>query len=255
MKLSLEQAQADLDAALRNSFDTAAAMQILMRLVKEANIAMVDASTADLKTFEEVARWVTKIVGIFGLDPGAEPPYNALGWRSTTANAIVDPKEAVKPYAAVFAQVKTEVEALSISESTLQTLLAQQAPDSEFAELEKSGEKDIEALALPYARSVSRLRDELRRYISAGSPDASLKQAILTLSDRIRDYDLTDLGVQLDDQVDKPSLIKFVPAARLIAAREEKFSLAAEKAKQKELGKSICRPTSPQSTLVRSEHS
>jgi len=39
--------------------------------------------------------------------------------------------------------------------------------------------------------------------------------------------------VQLDDQPGKPSLLKFVPVAKLIAAREEKAASAAEKANQK----------------------
>ena len=82
----------------------------------------------------------------------------------------------------------------------------------------------------------TRLRDELRAVVSA--LESSSKQAVLTLSDRIRDYDLTDLGVQLDDQTDKPSLIKFVPASKLIAARDEKAALLAEKARQKEEGMS-----------------
>ncbi|KAK3902143.1 hypothetical protein C8A05DRAFT_34176 [Staphylotrichum tortipilum] len=231
----LEQAKKDLDAALRNSFDTPGAMQVILRLVRDANIYMNDKSAEpSLQAIETVARWVTKVVGIFGLDASARPPYKGLGWVSAGASAAanLDPKTAVKPYAAAYATVKADVQALNLSEASIQTLLAQQTPDAEFTALEQAGERDIEKLALPYLRAASRLRDELRAVVSTLEP--APKQAVLALSDRIRDYDLTDLGVQLDDQTDKPSLIKFVPAAKLIAAREEKAALLAEKARAKE---------------------
>ncbi|KAK3303698.1 tRNA synthetases class I (C) catalytic domain-containing protein [Chaetomium strumarium] len=231
----LEQAKKDLDAALRNSFDTPGAMQIILRLVRDANIYMNDKSTEpSLHALESVARWVTKIVGIFGLDAAAGPPYDGLGWSSADAasTANLEPLTAVKPYAAAYEKVKADIEALNLSEPSIRSLLQQQTPETEFVELEKSGERDLEKLALPYLRATSRLRDELRAILSG--LDTNAKQAVLALSDRIRDYDLTDLGVQLDDQTDKPSLIKFVPASKLIAAREEKAALLAEKARLKE---------------------
>jgi cysteinyl-tRNA synthetase len=73
----------------------------------------------------------------------------------------------------------------------------------------------------------------LRRIVSSQAADT--KKALLALTDRIRDQDLTNLGVYLDDRPDnQPSLIKFIPAAELIAAREEKAAQAAEKARKKE---------------------
>lgn len=237
---SLEQAKKDLDAALRNSFDTPSAMLVILRLVREANIYMNDKSAEpSLQALEAVARWVTKIVGIFGLDSNARPPYDGLGWGSAVPSTAtdVDPQTAVQPYAAVYAKVKADVQALNLAQPSIQSLLEQQAPEAEFEEIEKSGERDPEKLALPYIRATSRLRDELRSTVASAALEPKTKQAVLALSDRIRDYDLTDLGVQLDDQIDKPSLIKFVPAAKLIAAREEKAALLAEKARQKEEGR------------------
>lgn len=229
----LDQAKKDLDAAFRNSFDTPAAMQIISRIVRDANIYMGE--TNDLRTVETVGRWVTKIVGILGLDAGAQPPYDGLGWSAATASANVDPQTAVQPFAAVFANVVGEVKSLGVSESSVEALI-NQSPETEFAELEKNGERNPETLAIPYVRAVSRLRDELRRLITSGTLEPKTKSALIALADRIRDFDLTDLGVQLDDQVDRPSLIKFVPAAKLIAARNERAVLLAEKANQKEKG-------------------
>jgi cysteinyl-tRNA synthetase len=233
----LEQAKEDLDAAFRSSFDTPMAMQVILRLVRDANINMNDRSRsdADPQAVEVAARWVTKIVGILGLDASARPPYDGLGWSPTcvTAATDVDSKAAVHSYAAVFSSAREEVQGLNLFEPSVLALLDQQSPEAEFVELEKSGERDLERLALPYVRAVSRLRDELRSIVLSASLETKTKQAIFRLSDRIRDYDLAELGVQLDDQPGKPSLLKFVPAAKLIAAREEKAALAAEKASQK----------------------
>ncbi|KIH94704.1 cysteinyl-tRNA synthetase [Sporothrix brasiliensis 5110] len=239
-----EQAKVDLDAALRSSFDTPGALQVILRLVRNANVSMSEPS-ADFATIEAVARWVTKIVGVFGLDPNAQPPYeSSLGWgpanptSKAAGGGVVDPKVAVQPYSGVFAKVKGDVAALGLTtEAALSTLLSELRPDAEFAVLEKesaaSGQFDIERLALPFLRAVSSLRDELRR-TAANPHNKDKKGSILALSDRIRDYDLVELGVQLDDQPDRPSLIKFVPVAKLVAAREEKAAAAAEKARLKE---------------------
>ncbi|EFW98465.1 cysteinyl-tRNA synthetase [Grosmannia clavigera kw1407] len=236
----LEQAQQDLDAALRNSFDTPGAMQVILRVVRSANVAMSEAG-ADLGPVEAVAHWVTKVVGIFGLDANAQPPYEGrVGWgpanpTKTTAGQDVDPKTAVQPYATTYAKVRAEVtglvEAAGGSLAEVQALLQAQEPEAEFAALADSQEQNVEWLALPYLRAISGLRDTLRR--EAAATGAETKQQVLALSDRIRDYDMAELGVQLDDQPERPSLIKIVPAARLVAAREEKAAAAAEKARLK----------------------
>lgn len=238
----LEQVKTSLDAALRNSFDTPTAMQVLLRVVRDANIYMhTYTASSDLQAVEVVARWVTKIVGILGLDASATPPYSGLGWAAATASSTLDPATAVAPFAAVYASVKSEVEALELTDPSLTALLVSQDPASEFSALEAAGERSVETLTLPHIRATSRLRDELRALVVASGatlPPAT-KQTLLSLSDRIRDYDLADLGVQLDDQAGRSSLVKFVPAARLVAAREEKAALAEAKARAKEEARQV----------------
>lgn len=211
-------------------------MQVLLRLVRDANIYMhAHTGPSDLQAVEAVARWVTKIVGILGLDASAAPPYSGLGWAAATSSSTIDPATAVAPFAAVYANVKSEIEALGLTDPVAEVLQSQD-PASEFSALEAAGERNAETLTLPYIRATSRLRDELRALIaSTGStlPPAT-RQAVFSLSDRIRDYDLADLGVQLDDQAGRRSLVKFVPAAKLVAAREEKAALAEAKAWAKE---------------------
>lgn len=208
-------------------------MRSIGEIVRKANVHInTHKSDTDLEAVEAVARWITKIVGILGLDANATPPYEGLGWASTAAVANVDPSTAVKPYKDVFKAVSSDVQALDLPASDTITSLLSQSPDSEFDSLVAAGVRDPEQLGLAYLRAVSKLRDELRRLASTTSPET--KKSILSLSDRIRDFDLTNLGVYLDDRPDQPSLIKFVPAAELIAAREEKSARDAEKARAKE---------------------
>lgn len=227
----LEQAKKEVEAALTNSIDTPRAMLVILKLVNTTNSYLKDNKDADLAEVEAIARWITKLVGIFGLDPNAQPPYEGLGWASVISETT-DPETAVRPYAAVLEQVKSDIAALSLSNETVSSLLAKD-PTSEFQDIAQGGSRDIERLSLPYLRVVSQIRDELRRTVSTYNPQT--KKAVLQITDRIRDQDLTNLGVYLDDRPDnQPSLIKFVPAAELIAAREEKVAREAEKAKKKE---------------------
>lgn len=230
----LEQAKKDVDAGLRNSFDTAQVLRAILELIRKANVHIGEqAKNLDLPAIEAIAKYITKIVGMLGLDSNAKPPYEGIGWVSSAAAANLEPTEATKQYQAVHATVLTDVEALQLPASDTITTLLSQSPDEDFDMLAKAGERDPEKLAYPYLRAVSRLRDELRRMAPSVAPET--KKAILALSDRIRDYDLTNLGVYLDDRTDnQPSLIKFVPASELIAAREEKEAKEAEKAKAKE---------------------
>ncbi|KAF9874913.1 cysteinyl-trna synthetase [Colletotrichum karsti] len=231
----LEKAKTDLHAALANSFDTPQAMRIIQELVSEANkIIVAQDAEAKLPELVAVGHWITKILGIFGLDENANAPYDGLGWVSV-AKKDVQPETVVQPYAAVWLKVKSDVEALKLSSESISTFLSQN-PDAEFSSISQKGVCDPEQLALPYLRAISRLRDELRHIVSSVSPDT--KKAILSLTDRIRNEDLTVLGVSLDDRPDgKPSLIKFVDASELIAARNEKLAREAEKARAKEEAK------------------
>ncbi|KOS17031.1 putative cysteine--tRNA ligase [Escovopsis weberi] len=227
----LEQAKKELEAALVSSIDTPRAMLVILKLVNTTNSFMKDNKDVDLTEVEAVARWITKLAGIFGLDPNAKPPYEGLGWTAAIPEDT-DPSTAVKPYALALEKVKADVAGLSLSSEAVAALL-ERDPSAEFESLAQSGSRDIERLSLPYVRVASQIRDELRRMVSSQEPQT--KKAILAITDRIRDHDLTNLGVYLDDRSDnQPSLIKFVPAAELIAAREDKAAREGDKARKKE---------------------
>ncbi|TLS30253.1 hypothetical protein PpBr36_03238 [Pyricularia pennisetigena] len=225
----LGQAKRDTEAFLANSFDTNGALRTIADLINKVNVHKREhKSDADLAAIERIARWVTRMVGIFGLDANAKPPYNGLGWVSDPSAGL--DLEAVRT---TYASVRDEIKASGFAESVI-AVLDTQNPASDVQKLQDSGVTDPERLAYPFVDAVAKLRDELRRTVSSAA-SAEQKKAILALSDRIRDHDLTNLGVYLDDRPDgQPSLIKFVPAAQLIAAREEKAAQQAAKERAKE---------------------
>lgn len=232
----LEKAKKDMHAALSNSFDTPQAMRIIQDLIGSANTLSSGRAEEYLPALKKLAEWITEIVGIFGLDEHARPPYNGLGWAAKPLEDSADPKEALSGLAKAYETVSADVKALNLSSDSIDTLLSKQDPASESMSAWASGVRDLDQLALPYARAVSALRDELRRIVPTASAES--KKAILALTDRIRDEDLTNVGVYLDDRADgKRSLIKFVPASELIALRNEKLAKEAEKARAKEEAK------------------
>lgn len=115
---------------------------------------------------------------------------------------------------------------------------------SAAADASAAGGVDRESLLMPYLEALSDFRSSVRRLARQGAPHSEL----LALADRLRDEDLVDLGVALEDaaegssiangtegeQSQQKAMVKLVPAAQLRAAREEKQRIAREKAARKE---------------------
>lgn len=55
---------------------------------------------------------------------------------------------------------------------------------------------------MPYLRALSSFRDQVRQLAMSGAPSSE----ILALTDRLRDIEMVDLGVALDDQEGQLSL-------------------------------------------------
>jgi len=89
--------------------------------------------------------------------------------------------------------------------------------------------EDRDATVMPYVRALSSFRDGVRKL----ARDNAKLSEILALCDQLRDQELVDLGVALDDQEDGKALVKLVPAEQLRAARDEKAAMARDKAEKK----------------------
>lgn len=105
---TLDKAKADVDTALCDSFNTPAVMKILSDLVTESNSA--EALTD--QTVILLARWVTRIVTIFGLDPeGDLNNLDRIGWSG------LDIPAPAKPYIYPASQLRDKVRTLACSGS------------------------------------------------------------------------------------------------------------------------------------------
>ncbi|GMM33604.1 cysteine--tRNA ligase [Saccharomycopsis crataegensis] len=94
-----------------------------------------------------------------------------------------------------------------------------------------SGGSESEEIKLQFAKTISNIRDEIRKY-----GIESKNQVLLTLSDKIRDEDLLNLGISIDDRTEGNGLVKILNKAeqeQLINQRNEKLQKIKEKEKKK----------------------
>jgi len=227
----LKKAEEAMHNALSDSFDTNTATQVIDQLITSANTHMSKPiEELDIPGLEAVGRWITKMVGIFGLDANASPPYNGLGWSNGATDKNLTAEQYVRPFEQVYKQVKQRVESLGLKSEALDKLLVVDV-DGKFKSLAQGEVKFRETLAMPYLKAVSDIRDEIRQ-LAQSSPKESKKE-LLEISDEIRDDYLTEVGVYLDDST-KGTVIKFVPKEELLAQKAEKAAKLAKKEAEKE---------------------
>ncbi|KAJ1896425.1 cysteinyl-tRNA synthetase [Kickxella alabastrina] len=122
---------------------------------------------------------------------------------------------------------------------------------SSASESGAQGPADRESVLLPVATVLSDFRDSVREIALSGGD----KGALLSLCDRIRDLDLPDLGIVIDDHGDGRALVKFADpevirrerAARQAEedaklAKKEAATRAAEEKRQKRLAEGKLAP-------------
>ncbi|KAI8618532.1 tRNA synthetases class I (C) catalytic domain-containing protein [Chytriomyces sp. MP71] len=91
----------------------------------------------------------------------------------------------------------------------------------------------VEDVAGPYVRLLASFRDRVRE-LARAKDDKGIHQALLQLSDKIRDEELVDLNVALDDRDDGKALVKFIDRETILRQREEKREAAARALAEKE---------------------
>ncbi|KKA26800.1 hypothetical protein TD95_004356 [Thielaviopsis punctulata] len=210
---ALEKAKVDLHSALCDSFNTPVAMRVLSDLVSEFNTAKCPSVNVTL----EIARWITRIVTIFGLDAKNDLSDGLrVGW-----SGIDIPDEArafVYPAAELRDSVRQQARAAALDYSAISEL--------------------VETVSVPAASSSTESKYEtvLTQFKSEVKQMAESKAAgkdLLMLCDQLRDTHLWNLGIYLEDR-DAPlkAMVRPVDKA-LAAARAEKESIAAAKAAAK----------------------
>ena len=208
---ALAKAKKDTQDALCDSFYTPSVMQIISDLVSHSNAAEKgSSSSADIF---EVARWVTKMVNILGLNGSAVPEAQAIGWSG------IDIPECAKSYLYPLSSLRDQLRSKARSADNfgpqvVQAICRNSKPDSS-SEAQLNGTIDSNN---PYAEVASNFEDEVMTL--KDSP--SFSKEVLQLCDRLRDTDLWNLDIYLEDRDgEQPALVRPV-TKELRALREEK---------------------------------
>lgn len=195
---TLRETKAKVHDALCDSLNIPQVLQLISQLVQSAN-EYNNRRKGDVKSelLYDVAKYITKIFNILGFDTTGE-----VGW--------------------------TEGSSASVGDGLASNLNGVNLVDS------SSSAEDV---ALPYVQTVARFRDEIRK-LAVGSQGGALNaKDVLALCDKIRDVDLFELNVALDDRADgRGSLVKFLTAderQEIVKQRKQQE----EQAKQKEARK------------------
>jgi len=96
-----------------------------------------------------------------------------------------------------------------------------------------SGIDQREAILMPYLQAFANYRDTVRSLARKEVSTSKASQEILALCDRLRDEELIELGVALEDHDDGRALVKLVPAEKLRQARDKRLLELEEKAARK----------------------
>ncbi|KAF8437431.1 tRNA synthetases class I (C) catalytic domain-containing protein [Terfezia claveryi] len=113
----LDNARASLHVALCDNFNTPLAMQVLSEIVQKANVYMLNnRNTFSVPAVKEIARWITRIVNIFGLDSN---PYvgDKIGWGDATGEAegAGNKEDILMPYLRVLSSFRDKIRTMAIA--------------------------------------------------------------------------------------------------------------------------------------------
>jgi cysteinyl-tRNA synthetase len=209
VKAALASAKEKLHNALADSFDTPTAMRVISGLITDYNSAD-KAGLSDSVSFE-AARWVTWIVRIFGLDGSVDPQHESIGWSG------VDVPQEAKQFVYAASRERDEIrqhaKAGDLSEEVLMSIISKDKPAQQQ-----------DAAAVPYAQVLSTFQENLRELAEKKAP----AKDFLALCDRLRDLDLWDLGIYLEDRENAPAMVRPVDA-ELRGAREQREAIARQK--------------------------
>ncbi|PGH16336.1 cysteine-tRNA ligase [Helicocarpus griseus UAMH5409] len=217
---ALKSAQDAVHQSLCDSFNTAGAMYAISELISKYNIA--DKSTLPIKDVQAAAIWVTSMVNIFGLNGTESATTTEIGWKG------IDIPDAAKPYLYPLSTMRDSLREAAraktgISEETIKSVVEK----GKAAIRQKTDVSEQEAVAY------KNLLSEFCTKLSSLEQTDKVSKEILSLCDRVRDIDLFDLGIYLEDRDNQPALVR--PVTReLIQAREEKAARAHQKQIEKE---------------------
>ena len=214
---ALQKAMKETFDALCDSFSTPLVMSAISELVSVFNT--VENPQKAIKTVREVAEWVTKMVNTFGLNGTANSQTGSIGWSGVTI------PDAARPYVYPLSTARDELRrkarsADGISAEDIKTISEIRVPEA------VSLQKD----SAQYAKLFEAFTHDVRKLETS----SALSKDVLRLCDRLRDVDLWDKGIYLEDRDgNQPALVRPV-TKELLAARQEKEERERQKQKAKQ---------------------
>ena len=204
----LEKKKQETYEALCDSFDTPTVMDKISKLITTYNT--VDPSTVSLATTKTIAAWVTEMVNVFGLNGTATPETTtSIGWSGIDVPEGSKPilislshrRDTLRRKAKANAVYKDDLTPITIPPSSQTLSEAQTRTRAAFVEVLNNINRDMEGL-------------------DATKGTKGLSKDVLQLCDRIRNVDLWNNDVYLEDREgDKPALIR--PVTRELRATKE----------------------------------
>ena len=214
---ALQKAKKETFEALCDSFSTPIAMTAISELVSALNSA--ENPQKAVNNVREIAQWVTHMVNIFGLNGTATSETVSIGWSGVSI------AEAARPYVYPLSEARDELRRKARSADGISAEDIRNASNVHVP-ADASGQKDSEIYAKVFETFIHHVRE------LESSP--KLSKDVLQLCDRLRDVDLWEQGIYLEDRDgNQPALVR--PVTReLLAARKEKEERERQKQKAKQ---------------------
>lgn len=219
LKSVLDTAKRTTHEHLCNSFNTPGAMAAISELIGKYNSA--DKSTLPAEDVKAAAQWVTSMINIFGLNGTATADSTEIGWSG------IDLPESAKTYLYPLSEMRDSLRQAAIAKTTTPeslhsiTRVGIEATDRTT---------DEPAVSDKFKTTLSSFCNEIA---SLDAASQTVNQDILFLCDRLRDVELFDLGIYLEDRENKPALVRLV-TRELVEARAEKEERARQKLRERE---------------------
>lgn len=175
-----------------------------------------DRASIASKSTRNIAQWVTSLVNSFGLNGAASPDEAKIGWTG------IDIPDEAKPYLSTLSKLRDDLrqKARASDKLSVKALRHVHEPVKNILNTSKEDSNPYEKVLENFELEMSSLQDT-----------PSLSKEVLQLCDRVRDLDLWNLGIYLEDRDgNQPALIR--PVTRTLrAARTEKEDRERQKEK------------------------
>ena len=225
LAVALEKAKKETFEALCDSFDTRRVMQTMSELITTFNA--INRSVLDIADVQLVAQWITFMVNMLGLNGSASPESTTIGWAGSSI------PEAAKPFVYPLSRFRDELRRKARSSAGITI------EDLSISAYEPSKSLAVEGTSKPYADIFSNFKTSIlslsTQDTAAQRPPQNLSKEVLQLCDRLRDVDLWDQGIYIEDSLTANEAAMVRPLTReMVAARREREErdLAKQKAKE-----------------------